>query len=162
TALQVQLGANADRTAARRPTDAETYDLYLRGLQLYRQRIGLDRAEGFFEQAIKRDPGFARAHAMLATVLIVQPYFLEKRPGAVSARARAAAERAVALDDGLSEAHQALGHVHQEAFEWEASERELRRAVSLAPGSSDALYRLGFMLLTTGRIADAVEVLERS
>jgi tetratricopeptide (TPR) repeat protein len=68
----------------------------------------------------------------------------------------------VALDSNLSEARQALGIAHFHAFEWEASEREARRAIELDPNSSEATYRLGFILLSTGREAEAVPVLERS
>lgn len=164
-ALQVQLGAgDASGAGSRQGTsDLAAYDLYLRGLQLYRKRgPGLAQAEQYLQQAIGRDSVFARAYATLALVLLVQPYFLDRHMGEVLPRARAAAERAVALDDALPEAHLAMGHLHTEAFEWLEAEAELRRALALDPSRPDALYRLGFMLMTSGRVQEAIPPLERA
>jgi serine/threonine-protein kinase len=164
SALQVRLASGAGpASATAQATDAETYDKYLRGVYLYRRRgTGLLRAEQLFTEVIARDSTFARGHAMLATVLLTQPYYFPIRVGDLLPRARAAAERAVALDPHLSEARQALGIAHFHAFEWGAGEREARRAIDLDANSSEATYRLGFILLSIGREAEAVPVLERS
>jgi Flp pilus assembly protein TadD len=77
-------------------------------------------------------------------------------------RARAAAERAIALDDKLADGHLALGHVHMEAYDWSAAESELRRAQALNPNSAEVAYRLGFMLLTAGRVREAVDAFEQA
>ena len=164
-ALQVRLGAGGTAAGSARTgtPDVAAYDLYLRGLQSYRQRgAGLPDAERYLEQAIARDSGFARAHATLALVLLIQPYYLDARMRDVLPRARAAALRAVALDSGLAEAYQALGHAHQESFEWVAAERDLQRALSLSPSLGDAAYRLGFTLLTQGRVSDAATEFEHA
>jgi serine/threonine-protein kinase len=161
--LQVQLGAGAALGNQQGTSDLAAYDLYLRGLQLYRKRgKDLVQAEEVLQQTIARDPGFARAYATLASVLLVQTYFMDKRMGDVLPRARAAAERAVALSPGLAEAHLALGHVHIEAFEWSDAEAELRQAMTLDPNRAEIPYRLGFMLLTTGRVSEAIIALERA
>jgi TolB-like protein/Flp pilus assembly protein TadD len=164
SALQVRLAtSSAQSVSTARTTDPETYDLYLRGLYLYRRRgAGLLRAAELFEQAIARDSLFARAHAALATVLLTQPYYLPARIGDVLPRARAVAERAVTLDPGLSEAHQALSIAHFHAFEWAASEREIRQAIALDPQSAEARYRLGFILISMGRTAEAIPEFERA
>ena len=165
-ALQVQLAGSTVPSAAgsHGTTNLEAYDLYLRALQLYRQRgVGLVDAERFLMQAIALDPDFARAHATLASVLMVEPYFFnDVSLGAVMPRARVAAERAVAIDGGLAEAHQALGHVYTEAFEWTKGEAELRRALAINPSGSESLFRLGYMLMGAGRIHEAVGALEQS
>jgi serine/threonine-protein kinase len=158
-ALQMRLagGGAASSASPRGTSNLEAYDLYLRGLQGYRKRgRALVEAERTLTQAIALDPKFARAHAMLATVLAVTPYYLDTPMSDVLPRARAAAERAVALDDALPEAHMALGHVLTEAFEWKKAESELRRAMALDPNRAEVPFRLGFMLLTSGRVQDAI------
>ena len=163
-ALQVQLGGlPASDSASRGTTDLAAYDLYLRALRLYRGRgAGLAQAEQYLTQAIALDPTFARAHAMLASVLCVTPYYTDRSPGELLPRARAAAERAVQLDPALAEAHAALGYVYSEAFEWAQAERELRRAVALAPSNAEIAFRLGFMLVTAGRVHESIEAFERA
>jgi serine/threonine-protein kinase len=163
-ALRVQLGGAAAPAGNQQGTsDLEAYDLYLRGLQGYRKRgAALVPAEHYLSQAIARDPGFARAYALLASVLLVEPYFISIPPGEVLPRARAAAERAVALNPGLAEAHQALGHVHTESFEWGAAEVELRQAVALDPNRAEAQYRLGFMLFSSGRTSEAIAAFQQA
>ena len=162
-ALQVRLAAGTtEATSGAGTTNLEAYDLYLRGLYLYRRRgTELLRAAELLEQAIAKDSLFARAHAALATVLLTEPYYLPVRMGETIPRARAIAQRAVALDPNLSEAHQALGIAYNGTFEWEAAEREERKAIALEPSSAEAQYRLGFLLVTTGRITEAIQELER-
>ncbi len=164
-ALQVRLvgGATSADAGSQGTTNLAAYDLYLRGLQFYRKRgAALAQAESLLTQAIALDPRFARAHAMLASVLTVQPYYYDTVSMAqVLPRARVAALRAVELNDDLADAHQALGHVHTEAFEWTRAEAELRRAVALNPNSYEAFFRLGFLLLGEGRVKEAVVVFEQ-
>ena len=149
--------------SSRGTTNPEAYDLYLRGLKHYRRR-GRELAEGerVLSRAITLDSTFAPAYATLSLVLMVQPYFADVSVSSVLPRARAAAERAIALDDKLAEGHLALGHVRMEAFEWKEAESELRRAVSLNPNSGEIAYRLGFMLLTAGRVREAVDAFEQA
>ena len=162
-ALRVRLSAGdaPGTTSARGTSDLEAYDLYLRGLYLYRRRgPGLADARVLFEQAIARDTGFARAYAALTATLLVTPYFLPVRMGEMLPPARAAAERALRLDDRLADSHVAMGLVHAESFEWPEAEAEYRRAIALDPASAEALYRMGNLLLVTGRAGEAVAALE--
>ena len=164
TALQVRLAAGPARPAAATgTTNLEAYDLYLRALSLYRRRgAGLRQAEGLLEEARTKDPGFARAHALLATVLVTQPYHLPVHIGDMLSRAKAAAERAIALDPNLSEGHQALGMTYANALDWEPALREIRQAIALDPTSSEAEYRLGFILYTAGRLEEAIPAFQRA
>jgi TolB-like protein/Tfp pilus assembly protein PilF len=163
-ALRVRFGGAAPAPAASRGTsDLAAWDLYQRGVYLFRHRgPGLVRAAEYLEQAIARDSGFARAHAALALVLFVQPFYLSVNPTAALPRARLAAERAARLDSNLSEAHTALGAVHIMALEWSAAEAESHRAIALDPQAGDALFRLGFILLTEGRVRESIAVLEHA
>jgi tetratricopeptide (TPR) repeat protein len=80
----------------------------------------------------------------------------------VKPRGRAAAERAVALDDSLADAHTALGHASIETFAWVDAERELRRAIALDPRAAEAQFRLGELLVNTGRVRAALVYLENA
>jgi serine/threonine-protein kinase len=164
SALQMQFaGGTTSQSSAQGTTNLEAYDFYLRGLQGYRKRgPGLAQAERYLTRAIALDPKFSRAHAMLASVLAVTPYYLDTPMLAVLPRAREAAERAVALDDALPEAHAALGQVLSESFEWEKAESEIRRAVALDPNRAEVHFRLGFMLLMSGRSRESIAAFEQA
>jgi len=165
-ALQVRLGsgdAAGSRRARGGTTNLAAYDHYLRALEHYRGRgAGLVDAERSVMAAVDADPTFAKAHALLAFVLLVQPTYLDIDASAVQRRARAAAQRAVTLDDSLADGHIALGHVHAESFEWVDAERELRRAIALDPRSSEAHFRLAETLTSLGRLRDARMPLEEA
>ena len=162
-ALRVRLagGATAGAAPARGTSDPVAYDLYLRGLYLFRRRgPGLVQARELFEQAIARDSGFTRAYAALTATLLTIPYFLPVHMGEMLPPARAAAERALALDDKLADSHVAMGFVYAESFDWPKAEAEYRKAIALDPASAEPLYRLGNMLLVTARANEAIPVLE--
>jgi serine/threonine-protein kinase len=164
SALQVQLtsASGARGMSARGGTkNLEAYDLYLRALPLYKGRgPGLLQAERYLVDAISRDPGFARAHATLASTLLAQPYFVAVSARDVAARGRAAATRAIALDDSLADGHQALAHAHAEANEWSAARREYERAIALDPRFVEAHYRMGEMLYRMGLPREALDHFE--
>lgn len=131
------------------------YDHYLRALERYRGRgAGLLDAERSLMAAVAADPAYAKAHALLASVLLVQPTYVDIDGSAV--------QRAVALDDSLADGHIALGHVHAESFEWVDAERELRRAIVLDPRSVEAHFRLAGNLTHIGRLRDARIPLEQA
>ena len=162
-ALRVRLtgGTAPGTTAARGTSDLEAYDLYLRGLYLYRRRgPGLAQARKYFEQAIARDSNFARAYAALTATLLTTPYFLPVHMGEMLPPARAAAGRALALDANLADSHVAMGFVYAESFDWPQAEAEYRKGIALDPGNAEWLYRLGNLLLVTGRTDEAITVLE--
>ena len=160
--LQVAL-SGAAASAAGGTRDATAYDLYLKGMYLFRRRgAGLAEAALDLEQATVRDSNFARAWAGLSSTLMVEPNYIDVRVSDVIPRARAAAERAVRIDSTLSEAHLALGYVLAESFDWVPAEAELRRAIALDPGAAEPRYRLGYLLLNMQRPAEAVPVLQQA
>jgi serine/threonine-protein kinase len=165
SALQVRLSAASGAGGMRArggTTNLEAYDLYLRAMPLYKGRGSrLAEAERYLTQAIALDPGFARAHAALASTLLAEPYWVKGVTGRdVAARGRAAAQRAIALDDSLADGHQALGHSYTEAGEWTAARREYERAIALDPQFVEARYRMGEMLYRMGRSSESLGYLE--
>ncbi|HEY7897759.1 MAG TPA: protein kinase [Gemmatimonadaceae bacterium] len=156
--LQVTLGnAGAASLAASGTRDATAYDLYLKGMYLYRRRgPGIADAISTLDQATAQDSTFARAWAGLSNALTVSPSYLNTHAGDVLPRARQAAERAIRLDSALSDGYMALGYVDAEQFQWKAAESELRRAIALDPNNAEARYRLGYTLFNQGRVTDAI------
>ena len=161
--LQVTLaGAGSRSLAASGTSDATAYDLYLKGMYLYRRRgAGITDAIATLEQAVARDSMFARAWAALAISLAVSPSYTSSRDADVLPSAHADAERAVRLDSMLSDAHLALGYVDTEQFQWQAAETELRHAIALDPKASEPRYRLGYALVNQGRPAEAIPELQQ-
>jgi serine/threonine protein kinase/tetratricopeptide (TPR) repeat protein len=159
-ALQVTLNSAAS-SAAHGTADPVAYDLYLKGTYLYRRRgPDITGAIAAFEQATARDSMFAHAWASLSNALTVSPYYISTRTGDVLPRARAAADRAIALDSTLADGHLALGYVDAEVFDWPGAERELKRAIALDPTAAEPRYRLGYTLMNEVRPADAIPTLQ--
>jgi TolB-like protein/Tfp pilus assembly protein PilF len=131
--------AQAQR-ASRRPVNPEAFDAYLRGRYFWNKRTqdGLEQAISYFDQAIQKDPGYAAAYAGLAdTYLLLGELDFRPRP-ATFPLARAAAEKALALDSGLAEAYASLGALDHVEHHYAESEREFRRALELNPGYATA------------------------
>ncbi|HSJ65136.1 MAG TPA: protein kinase [Gemmatimonadaceae bacterium] len=165
-ALRVRLAPAGDarRTGARPTEDTLAYDLYLKGRYAFNTRSreeDLRRAVGYFEQAVARDSTFALAWSGLSDALTAIGNFGYDRPGAAFGAARRAARRALALDSGLAEARTSLAHVmFVHDYEWEASERELQRAIAEDPGYSFARMIYSVRLQLDRRYAEAVAQLD--
>lgn len=142
-----------------RPTgDLEAYNLYLRGRYFWNKRTkkGLEKGLKCFEQAIERDPQYAPAYAGLADSYLILLAFGSCASKQPLARARAAAERALALDETLAEAHTSLAHVRELEWDWSAAEAEYRRAIELNPGYATAHQWYGIYLAAVGRHAESI------
>src|SRR5688572_10391757 len=152
------------RTALAGTEDLVAYDLYLRGRYFFHQRgnDALHRAAEYFGQAIDRDPTFARAYAGLADALGLLPIYGTTPADSAFPLARKAAERALALDSTLAEAHTTLGLILKSTGEWEPAAIEFRKGLAL-----DSTYATGHqwyaeVLIITGRVREAVAELERA
>ena len=165
-ALRVRLGAAGERAhlVARPTADLVAYELYLKGRYVFQTRTtgeGIVQAAGYFERAVARDPTYARAYAGLSDVYTRQAIFGYAPPRETFARAKAAAERALALDGSLAEAHAALGHVLCVAeYAWVEGERELRQAIALDPSYVFARGPLAICVASQGRVDEAIALLE--
>jgi len=159
-ALAVELSDEQRSRLARRDTvDPEALQLYLNGRYHWDRKTedGLLRSIEFYEAAAKRDPAFALPHVGLADALAVLAVFNLRPPSASFPRARAAAQRAVDLDDRLAEAHASLGHVAtQFDRDWREGERLYRFALGLRPSYAQAVMWLANNHLMQGRIPEAL------
>jgi TolB-like protein/DNA-binding winged helix-turn-helix (wHTH) protein/Tfp pilus assembly protein PilF len=164
---EVKLGltpAERNRLRASRPVDPEAYEAYLRGRYFWNRRDvgGFQKAIEYFNQAIKKDPNFALAYSGLAdcdTLLALDTL----GPGLMG-EAKAAALKALALDDGLAEAHTSLAAVRIFLeWDWTGSELEFKRALDLNPNYAPAHHWYGNILLgPLGRHEEAIAELNRA
>ena len=136
TSLRGPLTGQEQGRIEKRPTrDVAAYQAYLKGKYfLDRTNPGdLDKARSAFEEAVSRDPSFALAHVGLSACYGIAATAGYVNPAESWPKARVHAERAVALDESLSDAHTALAAVRlNRDWDWAAAERELKRGMALS------------------------------
>jgi adenylate cyclase len=134
------------------------YDLYLQGRFQWnlRTEAGLKQAIDLFERAIEKDRTFALAFCGVADAWAQLGWLEFSAPTEAFPKARAAAEKALEVDDRLAEAHASLGFVHF-LYErnWKAAEKEFRRAIALNPGYPTGHQFYADYLKAMGRFDDA-------
>ncbi len=139
--------------------DNEAYQDYLRGRYFWNKRNedGFRKAVAFFSRAIERDPNYALAYAGLADTHALMSDYSIVPPREAMPKARAAAERAIALDEGLAEAHTSLAFVRM-AFDWKwpEAEADFRRAIELNPNYATAHQWYASYLVQVGRSGEAL------
>jgi serine/threonine-protein kinase len=158
--LQLKL-TNADhRKLAKYYTgNTEAYDLYLRGLFHWNKRTEEDvrKSIGYFESAIERDPRYALAYAGLSEAHAVLIVMEAVSPMDAIPKARAAAMRAIEMDDELAEAHSALAHVRfRFEWDWRGADREFQRALALNPKLATLYHRLSMYQSALGRLEESI------
>ncbi len=145
--------------------NAAAYEAYLKGTMHWMMMApaSLDQAERYFEQAIDEDPSYAPAYAGLAWVWAARQQFGVSSPGEAGPKAKAAAERAIALDEASDKAHEILAVISTWTdWDWDAAEREFRRTLELNPNNANAHAYYAHFLAIMGRTDEAVEHAERS
>jgi len=158
-------GAEEQLIAARPTSDLTAYELYLKGRVLWGNRGGdnIRQAIGFYEQAIVRDPNYAPAYAGLAEGYVILPIYTDASAREAYAKAKAAALKALQLDDKLAEAHNALGMVLFLYLDIAGSIPEFQRAIALNPNYATAHQWYGFNPLSTlGRFDEAIAESKRA
>ncbi len=127
------------RLAKSSASDPEAYELYLKGRYHANQSTaaGLKKSIEYFEQAIDKDPAYALAYAGLAdSYAALGGDWLYLSPADSFPKAKAAAMKALELDDTLAEAHAALAYGKLFDWDWIGAEREFKRAIELNPNSA--------------------------
>jgi serine/threonine-protein kinase len=150
------LPGSSSRPVVAGTANFEAYDLYLRGVYLLEHRgPGVAKSVDYLRGAIAKDSGFARAFGTLSEALELMPYFSDTPAQSVEPPAVAAAERALALDPTVVEAHIGLAMARDHAFRWKEAEIEYRRALSLDSNSAVAHLQFGRHLLQRAFIPEA-------
>jgi serine/threonine protein kinase/tetratricopeptide (TPR) repeat protein len=145
-------------------SDPEAYQLYLKGRYYWDKRTpeSLARAKELFQQAIERDPNYASAHVGLAEYYGVLPEYTYTPTKDAMPKAKAAAERALAIDESKAEAHAIVGAAEDREWNWSAAESEFQRALELNPNDARTHVLYAIHLEFLGRLKEAFEQLRRA
>jgi serine/threonine-protein kinase len=145
--------------------NTEAYQDYLKGRYYWNKRTGddLKRAIDYFNQAIAKDPGYALAYAGLADTYIVIPNYSDVTTQEAAIKGRAAALKALEIDDSLAEAHTSLGGIKSD-FEWDftGAENEFKKALTLNPNYATAHHWYAQLLSPRGRHDEAIAEIKRA
>jgi TolB-like protein/Tfp pilus assembly protein PilF len=169
-AEQIRINLNPQEQAAlknAKVVNPEAYESYLKGRYFWNKRTanGLRVALAFFNQAIEEDPNYAQAYSGLADTyaLLGDWQYAVMPPKEALPKAKAAALKALELDDSLSEAHNSLAFC-LEGFDWdfESAGKEFRRAIDLNPGYATAHHWYSWHLSLLGRNAEAIAEMRKA
>ena len=164
--LRVKLsGADEQKLAKNYTANAEAYQLYLKGryhvLKLKPSEV--QKGISYFQQAIDIDPSYALAYVGLATAYRSFALTADTPATEVFPKAKAAARKAVELNDNLAEAHAVLGFtIMWYDWDWNAAENQYKRALELNPNSADTHWGYAHLLSNTGRHAEALAEVKRA
>jgi hypothetical protein len=155
------------RFNAARPVNPEAYDAYLKGRYHLWDQFGiaqsLNAAKTYFDEAVRKDPGFALAHSGLADAYLYLAIFRHVSPESSYRPAKEAVRQALALDDSIGEAHDTLAVLNwRYDWDWDATERELNQAIALAPSYSCAHEDRAEYLAFRGRQSEAESEVTKS
>jgi tetratricopeptide (TPR) repeat protein len=157
--------AEQERLTNVQTLNSEAHEVYLKGRYYWHQRTeeGILKATEFFQQAIEIDPEYALAYSGLADCYQVVPAYHMFLPTEVYPKARAAATRALELDDNLAEAYTSLGAVKHN-LDWAFSDAEdfYKKAISLNPNYATAHQWYSELLMALGRHDEALMEIERA
>ena len=157
------------RAGDSRPTlavnSAEAHDLYLKGMYYWNQRTvtGFQQAIEYFQGATAKNPNYAQAYAGLANSYTLLTAYSSVSANLYVPQARAAALRALQIDQGSAEGHTALALILQNHdWDWRTSETEYRRAIELDPNYATAHQWYAEHLMWLGRFDEALKESEKA
>ncbi len=160
-AMDINVGDDAMRRVTHvRKTDPRAYDLYLLGMQKLRDQVGDNTmlAVRYFEEALALEPDFAKAHAALSYALQGAALFQFITPDQALAKAREAAQQAIALDPELPDGYDALGGLDWSFYwNWESVIEASNHALALAPSNFDVLSNYSYVMAMTGQFDTGTE-----
>jgi TolB-like protein/DNA-binding winged helix-turn-helix (wHTH) protein/Tfp pilus assembly protein PilF len=164
--LRPRLTDADERRVARRYTEnIEAYRLYLKGRYFWNKRTGdgIEKAIGYFKQAIDKDPRYALAYAGLAESYILLSTYTDTASDDATSEARQAAMKALELDEQLAEAHTVLAEVAVDYdADWAGAEREFKRSIEINPNDATTHQWFGLRLAQEGRFDEALTEVARA
>ena len=164
-ALRSELGDAEAPRIVRQTENQEAYLLYLRGRHhwLTRSKGALVKAMEYFQQAIESDPNYALAHTGLADLYSIEGLYSYLPEDVAFTRARASAERALAINDHLADSHRSLGIIRlYNDWDWDDALRALERSVELDPMNATSHLWLANVMGALGRSPEAVASARRA
>lgn len=163
--LQLRLsGDDAQRVARRYTGSSEAYQLYLKGRFYWNKRTeeGLNKGIDYFNQAIDKDPNYALAYAGLADCYALLYEYSAMPSKDLYPKAKAAAMRALELDDGLAEAHTSLGAAYEYEWNWAEVEKQYEKAIQLNTNYATAHQWYSAYLVARRRFDEAIREARRA
>ena len=157
--LKVELLGSAMGPLVRPGTDdVESHDLCVKGRSHFWRLTAeeLDAGLRCFEQALERDPGCAQAHAGVAMTYLGRQTLGHGSAQEWTLKGKAAARQAIAIDDGVRDAHYALAMAYQFDWDWLGAEHEFRRELDVNPGNAEARSLFSMFLLGLGNHEAAI------
>ncbi|MDQ3750332.1 MAG: protein kinase [Acidobacteriota bacterium] len=163
--LRLNLTDAEKQTLAKRPTEnAEAYQLYLKGRFFAEPGTpdALNKSIEFYRQAIDKDPNFALAYSDMAMrYMLLGMYF--SPPRETMPEAKSYANKALELDNTLSDPHLILGQIALlYEWDWDKAKAELTEGNSVIPQSIETFNCAAHVLQSTGRISEADQSLHRA
>ena len=157
-------GEEKSRLNKRPVVNAEAYDAYLKGRYYWNKRTpeGLKNAQVAFLAAIDKDPTYALAYAGLSDTYSLMSNYSVMPPLEAKPKAKAAAVKAVELDETLCEAHTSLASSKENDWDWMNAEKEYRRAIELNANYATAHHWYSVLLTKLGRLDEALLEANRS
>lgn len=160
-AFNLEILVRESRGIERRFTkNIEAYHSYLKGRYFWNKRnqVGLEKAVGYFQDALRQDPTYAPAYAGLADAYAILALLEFVPPKDAYPEARRMVQKALSLDNELAEAHTSLALIKfQYDWDWEGSEHEFKKAIELNPNYAPAHHFYADMLKAQGRFDEALE-----
>ena len=165
--IQVKLDPHRQTELARgRTVNPEAYEAYLKGRYFWNKRTpdGLRKSAEYFENAIAKDPAYARAYAGLGDAYVLLGGYGVLPQAEAMPKAKAAAQKALSIDDQLAEAYIPLGLIAvQYEWNWPEAERDYKRAIELSPNYSVAHHFYADSYLgAVGRTDDVLAELRKA
>ncbi len=164
--MEIKLVGEEKALLVKRYTEnVEVYGLYLKGRHFWNKRTeaGLKKSVEYFEQAIEADPNYALAYAGLADAYNMLGGYIILSPKEAFSKAKAAATKALEIDETLAEAHASLALIMQvNDYDWSGSEREFKRAIELNPNYAIAHQWYGCLLRDLGRFDEGLVEMQRA
>jgi Tfp pilus assembly protein PilF len=165
TAVTLTPGMSA-RLAETTRVNPKVHEAWLKGRYFWNQRSEPDMRHAIeqFEEALRLDPGYAPAHAGLADSYALYGSYGWTLPGGNPwARALASAEKALALDDRLADAHTSRARIALNyELDWARAGEGYRRALELNPGYANAHHWYGYYLILSGRLKEGEAQMRRA
>jgi TolB-like protein/Flp pilus assembly protein TadD len=163
--LQAKITGSEKNSIAKAPTaNPEAYELYLKGRFFWNKRTGEDlhKAIGYFEQAIAKDPDYALAYVGSADSYLLLSSYSNISPRESLPPARAALEKALALDDSLAEAHASFGLLDTLELNLQHALVGFQRAIELKPNYATAHHWLALGYATLAQFDPAISEAKRA
>ncbi len=164
--LRLKLSSVEQGRMSKHYTDnAEAYRLYLNGRFYWNKRTGeaLKKSIEYFTRATEKDPNYALAYAGLADAYLLLPPYSAGSPQDSFPKAKAAAKKAIELDETLAEAHTSLAQALYFDWDFADADKEFQRAIRLNPNYATAHHWYGFGPLGgMQRFDDAITELKRA